>query len=276
MLDSNVQPDVTVEDTQQDQAANVDDKQSAGNVLTLKNRNQTKEYDLSDPEQVSKLRNLAQQGWRAGEKNDALAKKAQDADRWNSMLENAKTDEGAFNQVVGFIEQYTGKRLTPAQKQEVQDDLDSPFDNELKSLKDEIMDNIKNEFNKRDEKVKEDQLLTQKQQLEQQLLDMENDKKKYPHFDYDEIVEYANETGILDFNMLYNNLYLDKIIQDVKNSKKTDSESLQNKRERGFVEAGQDAIPPKKERKRSRNLEEAFESRINDLTSNGKSLFIKE
>lgn len=276
MLDSNVQPDVTVEDTQQGQAANVDNKQSAGNVITLKNRNQTKEYDLSDPEQVSKLRNLAQQGWRAGEKNDALAKKAQDADRWNSMLENAKTDEGAFNQVVGFIEQYTGKRLTPAQKQEVQDDLDSPFDNELKSLKDEIMDNIKNEFNKRDEKVKEDQLLTQKQQLEQQLLDMENDKKKYPHFDYDEIVEYANETGILDFNMLYNNLYLDKIIQDVKNSKKTDSESLQNKRERGFVEAGQDAIPPKKERKRSRNLEEAFESRINDLTSNGKSLFIKE
>ncbi len=262
---------LTPDENVEDQASETNEQETA-NVLTLKNRGQIKEFNLTDKEELQKLQTLAQQGWRAGEKNEELERKAQDADKWNTLLDQAKQgDDSAFNKVVGFVEQYTGRHLTREQKEQVQEELDNPFDNEFKQLREEIT-GLKTELKSRDEKAREQALNNRREELENKLLGMESDKN-FPHFDYDEMVDEMNRTGNLDPVAVYRNLYFDKIMADASKNAKLQTEDIQKKREKGFVESGDSVGTPEKKVGRSRNLEEAFEKRISELEGSGKSIF---
>ena len=262
---------LTPEENVNNQASGTNEPNTAS-VLTLKNRGQVKEFNLSDPEELGKLQIWTQQVWRASEKNEDIASLAQSAEMWNGLLDEAKDGNvQSFDKVINLVENHVGRKISAAEKAEIKSGEETPFDDEFKQLNEKI-NGLQNELKSRDENAKKKDLNSRRDKLENQLVNMDTDKS-YPHFDYDEMVDEMNRTGNLDPVSVYRNLYFDKILADAGKSVKSRTEDIQKKRERGFVESGSDVGAPKQEVGRSRNLEEAFQRRLEGLAAEDKSIF---
>ena len=268
--DANVNPDNgAVNNPINPGAVDNQNPQQGANVLTAKYKGEEKTFDLTNPADVEKAKNLIEKGWMADKRLSELneyKEKAILADQWNAKLAQAKENPQVREQLITELETYLGTPLTQKQKEDVDDMLLDPESNAIKELKAQI-ESLQNSF-------KEQQRQQQVRSIEERLDAMAADKKNYPFFDKDEVLQEALKAGSDDFDMVYKNLYFDKIMQARLEEEKKRLEELAAKRSGAYTEHGGSVSAPPQAKPQGKSLEKLAEQALADLQAKGRSLFI--
>jgi hypothetical protein len=174
-----------------------------GAVLKFKVDGEEKEFDLSNPEHKQELVRLAQYGGGFKQQMQELgatrneAKQYREAvETWNKLIVDARAGD---KEALAKINESLGFEL---KKEEIDAD---PALQEIKSLKQQIADIQKGISTNAEAK--------QIQEIKADLADMEANKKKYPFFNAEQVLQKATELGIRDFDVAYKALYHDKHLE---------------------------------------------------------------
>lgn len=233
--------------------ADQNDTGTAESILNVTVDGEEKSFDLSKPEDREKLQKLASKGFQTdrlyteraslNNKLKEYESKVKEYDSFNETFEAAKSDDVVFNKLVSYLEGQLGKKLTASQKESIQDDLDYDRDDQLTKLYNKI------------ESLEKD-LKTEKTTRASNAILANLDKivskpEKYPFANREELIAEAKKRNSTDWEMLYRNLYFDKILAEKVKAKDEQIKSLNEKRSRatsvkgGFGQIKAKETPPK-------------------------------
>lgn len=240
--------------------------------VTVKYKDGPREIDLSTEDGRKKAVELMQKGTEYPTLAQERAEQKKILDRWNGLIARSKDDDASFKELTTFLEQQTGRKLTVAQKQELEDMVnDDPAFKEIASLRDEVTGLKKT--------LTDAELKQEAKELERQLNTMAADTENFPDFDKEAVWNTAVEKGTFDFAMVYHYLNRDKILQREREAALRKAEEQSKKRsaaslseaETGTAPAGVDAP-----RKRIKNHEDRVMASLKRLQAEGKSLITDE
>lgn len=234
------------------------------NVLKINHKGNAHEFDLSNADDVKRLTDLAAKGFETDklfQERASFKGKAEQFDQIEGYLKSAQSDDEAFDSVVSWLEESTGRKLTRKEKQQVED-----FDfDETDSVK------LKKELDDLRRTIEKDKKLTAAQKLEAELDKVVGNKDKFPFADKDEMISRATELGITNWNLVYKDLYHDKTVEAEIKKEQEKTKKLLEKRKMAVSESGGlgglTATKPK-----AKNLREAGNIGLQRLVESGKSL----
>lgn len=240
-------------------------------TVVVKYKGDEQTLSLKKPEDITKLTQWAQKGHAYDQLTPEYKKAkilAQQAEAWNSLIADAKTNDESFHKLVSFVEDSTGRKLTAKEKKDLLEDAD-PAMQEITQLKRELAA-LKNQG-------KEKELQQQTQQIIARMQDMAAKPDKYPGFDLEEVYEKMVEFGISDPEIVYHHIKKDHIVKSQLESEiakvKAEYEKMLNKRKAAFTETDNSpaGLAPKEPLK-ARNWDEMSNKIMEKLNQQGMSL----
>jgi len=249
-------------------------------TLTYKYGGEEVTVDLSNQEQVSKLLDRASKGQNmeklAEERNklkETNEKLQQTVDGWNERLESAKTDASEFSALVADIEDYTGRKLTRAEKTDLLEtgeiDTDDPVVKELKTLKEEFSSYREQQ----EKKAQELQVQAEAKQLIAKLDEMEANKEQFPNFDREAVYEKARQSGTTDFEMVYYYLNRDNFKDTLRKQIEDEFKTLTDKRKAAATETDTTPASLQEQPKKFDRIEDVGKSLLEEAKSGDISFF---
>lgn len=233
--------------------ANPNESGTTESILNVTVDGEEKKFDLSKSEDREKLQKLASKGFQTdrlyterASLNNKLKEyegKVKEYDNFNETFEAAKSDDAVFSKLVSYLEGQLGKKLTASQKESIQDDLDYDRDDQLTKLYNKIESLEKN--------LEAEKSTRTSNAILDKLEKIVSNKEKYPFASREELISEAKKKNSTDWDMLYRNLYFDKILTEKVKAKDEQIQALNEKRSRatsvksGFGQIKAKEKPPK-------------------------------
>jgi hypothetical protein len=175
-------------------------------IITYKFQGEERSIDFSTPDGRQKIADQLGKGdlydkkmHEIGEQKELIKR----AEQWDEIIASVSAGKVPLDVVVGQLESITGKRLSRAEKKEIESGLeDEDPMTIIKSFKTQI-DDLKNQ-------IQINALATQIEGAGKQLANEFDGKNGYPKFDFDEVRKFAEQEGIYfrDINQQYRVAYL--------------------------------------------------------------------
>jgi hypothetical protein len=174
--------------------------------LTVKFQDGSKEFDLSKPDDLEKLKEQASKGYAYEQGQTQLKEAKEEAEKlrekynaWNTRLTSAISDEEARKQLITDLESM-GLKLTDAQKKD-DEYLQDTADDHLKKLESKVDELSKH--NNQLESTLYNMVIEQEHKRLEQLYPGDNG---YPKYDRKKVEEFATNEGINQLERAYKEL----------------------------------------------------------------------
>jgi len=241
--------------------------------VVLKFRDEDREFDLEKPEDLGKIKELAEKGWayeggqtqlkEVSNERDTYKEKL---DGWNAVLSQAQG--GNNKQLIDFLER-AGIKLSAEEKKDP-DFLEDAASEKIKSLESQLLETT-NQI-----KTLETTVFSQYLDSAHGRLEAKYNSGGWPAYDREAVEKHSIKHGISDLDTAYRDLNYEKILE----MKTTEMEKHQKKIDKvKSPEPGAGGVPPKPPKvydKKAGGYEAANADWYKEAQEQGHSVFTDE
>jgi len=228
--------------------------------VVIKYKDEENVFDLSNPEERQRLTDLAQKGFGADKTWQQVAEMRRYVEEWEKLLESARSDDAALEDLKSRIEQYIGRPLTKQEKKELEEEAFAvdPADKLLKTIEE-----LNQKVSTLEEKIKKsdiDRLADVIDRTNEKLANKYNAKDDWPKYNKEKVLEYAGQHNLLisgdieeGLETAYKMLHLDELTARARKETLEKVKENQERIQKAQVEKDGDAgtlPPPEKKFKR--------------------------
>lgn len=249
--------------------------------VTLKFRDEDREFDLEKPEDFGKVKELAEKGWAyeggqtelktVSKERDELKAEITEAqeklDNWNAILSEAQ--KGDTSKLIDFFRR-TGIKIADDKKDD-DEYLEDAASKKIKELEDAVKE-LKNKNESLESAVYTSYLDGEHARLEAKY----NGEGGYPAYDRESVQNHSLKHGINDLEKAYRDLNYDAIVEARLKRDDDHKKKIDKVKSKEPDAGGPPPKPPKVYSQKDGGYEKANEDWFNEMKQEGKSVFVND